>query len=410
MSVMRGNLRMALAGVKNAKWRSLLTMLGVIIGVVSVVTVVGIGEGMKRQVAGAIDHFGKDLITVRPGQVEPGLLQKPGDTNAVFGLQYTGGFTVRDVDVLRQIPEVKMIAPLGVIPGIVQADEQQLRGGTVIATSASLPEAINQEVAFGAFWESKDEDAQMAVIGSDAADTLFQEAVPLGRSFTFHGETFVVRGIFAEFNSMPLSPTAEFDDAIFIPYKTAERLTDNTAQLYALLAKPHDPKMVDETVFAITEQLKEQRGGQQDFSVLNREQNVAASDDVLGLLATWIMAVAVIALLIGGVGIMNIMLVSVTERMHEIGVRKAIGATNRQILTQFALEAVVLSVVGGIIGVVASLASIGLLRVYTDFEPIISWKAVAIATGVSLAVGIIFGSAPAIKAARKDPIDALRHE
>jgi ABC-type antimicrobial peptide transport system permease subunit len=209
---------------------------------------------------------------------------------------------------------------------------------------------------------------------------------------------------------LPLSPTAEFDNAVFIPYKTAARLTNNNSHLYVLLAKPADGVPMDVAVSAITDRLRETHGGQQDFTVLSPEQNIATSSHLLDLLSTWIMAVAAISLLIGGVGIMNIMLVSVTERMHEIGVRKAIGATGRQILGQFMLEAVVLSVLGGIIGIALSLVVQGLLYAYSDLRPVISWEAIGIATAVALVIGIVFGTLPALKAARKDPIDALRHE
>ena len=143
---------------------------------------------------------------------------------------------------------------------------------------------------------------------------------------------------------------------------------------------------------------------------MDREQTIAQGGDVLGMLTTLIAAVAAISLLVGGVGIMNIMLLTVTERMHEIGVRKAIGATSRQIMAQFLMESIVLSAVGGVIGVTAALGINGLIYTYTDLKPIVSWEAVAVAGGVSIAIGIIFGTVPAIKAARKDPIQALRHE
>jgi putative ABC transport system permease protein len=302
------------------------------------------------------------------------------------------------------------VAPLGVVPGAVQAYERTLRGGVVLATNANMPEALNQKVAYGEFWEAKNEDSNFAVIGRQAAETLFDEQVPLGKTFTFRGQTFIVRGVLEEFKNLPLSPTAEFDNAIFIPYKTAARLTNNNSHLYVLLAKPAEDSSVKMTVDAVTDRLREAHGGQQDFTVLSPEENIASSSHLLDLLTTWIMAVAAISLLIGGVGIMNIMLVSVTERMHEIGVRKAIGATGRQILGQFMLEAVVLSLLGGIIGILLSLIVQGLLYAYSDLEPVISWKAVGIATGVSLLIGIVFGTLPAVKAARKDPIDALRHE
>jgi putative ABC transport system permease protein len=408
---MRGNARMAIAGVRGAKWRSFLTMLGVIIGIVSVVTVVGIGEGMKHQVAGAMGNFGNDLITVRPGQVASEGSQLLGaSTGAAFGLQHFSGFSTEDIQTIQKIPAVGLAAPLGVVPGTVSAGSQQLHGGMVLATGADLPRVMNHKVAYGAFWEPSDENANYAALGSKAAVELFGDPVPLGKRFMFRGEEFMVRAVFDDFANVPLSPTAGFDNAVFIPYQTAARITGDRSEAYTVLAKPGDPNRVDVATFAITEELKRLRGGEQDFNVLGAEDQIASSNDMLDLLSTWILAVAAISLLIGGVGIMNIMLVSVTERMHEIGVRKAIGATNRQIMWQFLLEAVALSVVGGVIGIVLSLLAHVSLLAYTDLQPVLSWQAIAIATGISLAVGIVFGTAPAIKAARKDPIEALRHE
>jgi putative ABC transport system permease protein len=219
-----------------------------------------------------------------------------------------------------------------------------------------------------------------------------------------------VRGIFESFDNVPFSPTASFDSVIFIPYKTAARLTNNSSGPYVVLAKPGAADKLGVTISAIQEKLLDARGGERDFSVLESRESLESGNGVIRLLSMWILAVAVISLLMGGVGIMNIMLLVVTERMHEIGVRKAVGAGSRQILGQFILEATVLSVVGGLIGIALSTGAIGLLRVYTDFQPVISWTAIGIAFSVSVAIGVIFGSIPAIKAARKDPIEALRHE
>lgn len=412
-AMMRGNFRMALAGVKSAKWRSLLTMLGIIIGIVSVVTVVGIGEGIKRQVSQQIDHFGKELITIRPGTINTeGASHVLGSTDALFGMSTVGGFGVADVEAVQKTEGVDIVAPLGIVPGAVQVDDQTLSGSVVVATSSDLPAALNQSVKFGEFWDEKSEDSHFAVIGRHTAETLFHDQAPLGRTFTFRGQTFMVRGVLDEFQNLPLSPTAEFDNAIFIPYKAAAQITTNNSHLYVLLAKP---KLVvnvplQTTANAISDSLREAHGGQTDFTVLTPEQNIASSNHLLDLLATWIMAVAIISLIIGGVGLMNIMLVNVTERMHEIGVRKAIGATSRQILMQFMLEAVVLSLIGGMLGILLSLATQGFLHTYTDLKPVISWEAIAVATAVSFVIGVVFGTLPALKAARKDPIDALRHE
>ncbi|HEV7453809.1 MAG TPA: ABC transporter permease [Candidatus Saccharimonadales bacterium] len=409
--MMRGNVRMALSGVRSAKWRSILTMTGVIVGIVAVVTVVGIGEGVKRQVSNQLDHFGTDLITVRPGQTaKNNSLMGAGNTDVIFGMGSVSGLTNNDVEVIEHAGGARAVAPLGVVTGSVQVDSKTFNDVPVLAANRYLPEALNQKVAFGDFWGEKNETAATAVIGKDVAADLFEENVPLGRTFTLRGQTFVVRGVFDGFDSVPFSPTGNFDHSIFIPYQTAAALTHNDAGLYTVLVKPDDPNNIASTVKGITANLREAHGGQQDFMVLGPHQTMETGSHVLKLLTTWIVAVAAISLFIGGVGIMNTMLLSVTERMHEIGVRKAIGATSRQILGQFVLEATVLSVVGGVIGIALALAVDGLLYTYSDLKPVISWNAIGIAFGVSLAVGIIFGAAPAIKASRKDPIEALRHE
>lgn len=412
-SPMRSNLKMAMAGMRATKGRSLLTMLGVVIGIVAVVTVVGIGEGVKNQVAAQINHFGKDLITVRPGHVVIGHdAHKLSNTDLMFGLNSVSGLTAADLQAAQKAAGVGLVAPLGIVPGDVQAvsNGRKLPNALVIATNASLPRALNQSVPLGEFFSESDEGAYTAVIGQTVAQSLFQENAPLGQTFTFRGQTFIVRGIFDDFDSTPLSGTADFNDAIFIPYQTGELLTSNSLQFYSILAKPAKSSGTQAAIASITSGLRRERGGQQDFSVLNQQQNIEATSNVLDLLTTLISGVAAISLLVGGVGIMNIMLVSVTERMHEIGVRKAVGASERQILNQFMLEALVLSGAGGLLGIIISLVVDLLLRAYTSLRPAISWRAMVIATLVSMIIGVVFGVAPAIKAARKDPIEALRHE
>jgi putative ABC transport system permease protein len=305
-----------------------------------------------------------------------------------------------------------LAAPLSVVPGTVNVDGKKLDNSLVLATNGSLPGALNhEEIKYGEFFkDNQTYQAAPAVIGKNVAEALFDDTVPLGRQFTFRGQTFIVHGVFDDFKGSPLSPTSNFNNAIFIPYTIAEKLTNNSAQMFSILVKPTTSDKRDEAIAAMNTSLLAAHGGQKDFSVLNRDQSLAASSNVLDLLTTMIAAIAAISLLVGGIGIMNIMLVSVTERMHEIGIRKAIGATNRQILGQFMMEATVLSLVGGAIGVAMSLATAFLLSTYTSLHPVISWQSVLIATGVSIAIGIFFGTAPAIKAARKDPIEALRHE
>jgi len=410
----RGSLKLALDSVRSNKARSGLTMFGVIIGVVAVVTVVGLGQGVQRQIEAQTNQYGSNLITVRPGRTTASKgLQGLANTDLLFGLNSLNGLSTQDLHAVQTAPGVSVVAPLGIVSGTAQATsgptQANLPNALVLATNQDLPAALSHSLASGGFFKSNDNTANVAVLGKKAAEALFEQDAPLGNSFSFRGQTFVVVGVFDDFAATPLAGTADFNNAIFIPLGTAEQLTQNQTLFYSILAKP-DKTGVQPAVRAITNNMQAVRAGAQDFSVLDQRQNLAASSHVLTLLGGLVTAVASVALIVGGVGIMNIMLVSVTERMHEIGVRKAIGATNRQILTQFTLEAAVLSGLGGILGVLASLAVAGLLRVYTSYHPVIAWKAMIVATLASFAVGLIFGVAPAMKASREDPVEALRRE
>lgn len=411
-STSRGNLRMALTSLRSAKGRSFLTMLGIIIGIVSVTTIAGIGAGMKQQVSDQIGHFGKDLLMVRPGSVntKPNSKKLLSSTDLLFGRTPLNGLTTNDYNTVKNTPAVGVSAPLGVVSGeAVASDGQQMDNNLIIATGPGLPETLNQKVHYGSFFDD-DSELSSAVIGQQVAYQLFGQSAPLGKTFTLRGQSFIVRGVFSEFNAPPLSPTGNFDNAIFISYRMAGIITGTSPQFYAILAKPQAGQKPAVAKTDIMNSLTKAHGGQQDFSILDQKDSVAMSGGIVDLLTTFISAVAAISLFVGGIGIMNIMLVSVTERMHEIGIRKAVGATSRQILTQFMLESTVLSAVGGIIGVIFSVIVNLLLKAYTTYEPVLSWQAMLIATAVSVIVGVVFGTAPAIKAARKDPIEALRHE
>jgi putative ABC transport system permease protein len=409
-SITKGHLKAGYDSVRNAKLRSFWTMLGVIIGVTSVITVVAIGEGIKQQISGQIHHFGKDVITIRPAQLHEAPDSANRSLNLLAGLNISAPLSEKDVHTIDSSKGVSSSAPLTIATGSVKAVHGEYRDGFVLGTTADLSNLINQSLAYGVFLTFNDVGTNSAVLGQHAADAMFDEKVPLGRSFTFRGERFIVHGIFNQFNVTPLSQQADFNNAIFIPNDVAERLTKGAAPTYTVIARAESPTQTERVARNIRQALGKAHGSTTSFEVLTGNENLAASNTILDLLTRLIAGIAAISLLVGGIGIMNVMLVSVAERMHEIGIRKAVGATNRQILGQFMIESTVLSVAGGLIGIgLAYLIDFG-LRVGTNLKPVISWKVVALASGVSLLVGIVFGTIPAIKAARKDPIDALRSE
>lgn len=403
--------KLARGSILSSKWRSLLTMLGVVIGVVSVVTIVSIGQGVKQQVTAQITERGADLITILPGE----RVKRGGDGQIISFNPLIGGsgisFSEADYKTVAELADIRPVVPFGSVVGVAKTATREYAGAEIIAATEGVPAVLNQKLAFGSFYKDDEPGANSAVIGARVAEQLFGENVPLGKSLTVRDREFIVRGIFEEFeNQVSFVPGADYDNGIFIPYRAGQEMMGGTIRIDQILTRPTDPDTVDATVAIIGETLKRARAGQEDFVVLTQEENLALSAKLLDIVTSMIGAVAAISLVVGGIGIMNIMLVSVTERTKEIGIRKAVGATNRQILYQFLTEAAVLSLAGGFLGVVLALLANFLLRIFTDLQPVITWPVVGIACAAALGVGLFFGVAPALKAARKDPIEALRHE
>ncbi|MEK7603399.1 MAG: ABC transporter permease [Patescibacteria group bacterium] len=406
----KGDVRMAMSAIKSARWRSLLTMLGVIIGVSSVVITVSLGEGVKQQIVGQINHLGQDLLTVRSGKlVTRDNRGKIIDVNVAGTL---GNYVVSEQDYLnlQKHPDVSIAVPFSLVVGNPQYANKQYNAGFVIGVTHEASKVLNQPIEFGSFFKAEEADKNMAVIGRKVAERLFEENVPVGKIFRLRGEEFVVRGVFEEFESNPLAPNSNYNTAIFIPYNVGKRVSGGQSQIQQVLIKPKDAKNVNQVADRLQKSLIAAHGGQDDITVLRQSDNLAVADELLDMLTALISAVAGISLFVGGIGIMNIMLVSVSERTREIGVRKALGATNKQIMNQFVTEAATLSVVGGFFGVLVSLFANALIRIFTQLEPVVTLPIMFIAVSTAFLVGVFFGATPALQAARKDPIEALRHE
>ena len=402
-----GNVKAAINSLRSSKWRSLLTMTGVIIGITLVITTVSLGEGLKRQVLSQVNQLGSDVLTIRSGKVVS--RDKSGRVTAVNALAFLNSstLTAKDVAALKDLKSAEAVTPMAFLTSSVSDGSDQLDDAFVMATSSSLPDVLRQKMAYGDFFPSNAAGQKFAVVGSGVAQKLYSELNPTGRSITISGEHYIIRGVLAPSPGGLFSiGQTDFNSAVFVPFEQAEDLAANVNIVQILLrSKGEDTaKTIDEakTTLLATHQNRE------DFSILKQGELLNVVNSLVNRLTVFVSALAAISLVIGGIGIMSIMLVSVSERTREIGIRKAIGATNRQILNQFIVEGLVLTVSGGLIGVIISLVIFALLRLYTGLNPVITLPIMVLAVLVAVLVGVIFSIVPAYKASRKDPINALR--
>lgn len=400
---------MALTSLRQAKVHSFLTMFGIIIGVSSVVTMVSLGEGFKSQIRQQVEQTGLDTITVRPGRIVT--RDESGRVTGLNFLSTVGGSTFgeREVDIIRTVSDVAEVVPLSAVTGVPSVNGAEYVDGVVLGTTPNALNILNQKVQHGYFFDQQDSERSVAVIGRIVADKLFKEEAPIGKSMMIRGESFIVGGILESAPSLSFAAGTNFNNAVFIPYPVAKRISGGTLPIYEVLLRPADADKVDAVANETKEKLKIDRKGEEDFTILKSHENVAIADNILGLATALIAGIAAISLLVGGIGIMNIMFALVTERTKEIGIRKAIGASNQQILGQFLIEAIVLSLAGGVIGIIISLLANAGFRVLTELQPVINVPIMLLATAISVAVGVLSGIIPAMRAARKDPIEALRY-
>ncbi len=401
---------MAMNSIGRAKMRSLLTMLGVIIGITSVVMIFALGEGLKRQVAGELKDLGSDLVVIRSGNIverdQAGKVTKVNISD-VFTQSI---LTEKDLDAVKAIPGVSYAAPIAFLSApIVTEDGKKLSGDTaIIATTPQIRDVLNRNVETGEFFTTPELAKNLVILGPDVALELYGEDPAVGRIIKIKNTDYIIRGVMERTDPSPLDlVNTDFNRAVYIPLGSAKALSGGSLGIREIDVKLAETDVSAETVTAINQKILELHGAQ-DFSVLEAKDFVGVVDQVFSVLTTFVGAVAGISLLVGGIGIMNIMLVSVSERTREIGIRKSIGATNQQILGQFLVEAIILTMIGGLIGIAISLVVSGALRLYTDIHPFVEPRVVLIAVGVTLAVGITSGIVPALKAARKDPIESLR--
>jgi putative ABC transport system permease protein len=401
------DLKIAITNLKATKVRTALTILGIVIGVASVTAIFALGEGAKNMVRGQINQLGNDIITIRPGKLalnEAGSLFSSG----VLPTFSSSTLTERDLDTIRATEGVQKAAPFMFVTGSI-AINQRAVGGTIIATTADCAKTLNFNLRSGEFL-SNSIVRETVVLGHDLAIQLLGSDVAIGQKVTLRGQEFTVVGILKSFDSsIAVSNAVDLNRSAFVSMEAGKSFNQGIAQIQQITVKADDANQTTTTARTLHDSLLKNHGGEEDFSVLRPEEALELTDQLFRVLTTFISAIASISILVGGIGIMNIMLVSVTERTREIGIRKAVGATNRQVLSQFMIEALVMTLAGGIFGIATGYAAAFVVGTFLGFMPGITAGIVGISMGIALLVGLLFGAWPAFKAARKDPIEALRY-
>jgi putative ABC transport system permease protein len=387
--------RVALGALVANRLRSALTMLGVVIGVAAVVVLVALGSGAKQEVEQQVEGLGSNIIIVVPGKFEL------GSAPSISRL------TLDDVDLLGRVVGDPRRVAVSIASGENVGVGRRQTFVTVNGVNENVPNVFDRPIARGDYITASDVDTRrrVAVLGSTVVRRVFGDVDPLGRQVSIAGVRFRVIGVFA-----PVGSTfgVDRDTEVHIPVTAAQRLF-GVDRIDALAVKAPRADDVEPLQKKLTAALQDKYDGEQ-FSAVTQTQILGTIGRILGLLTLVLSAIAAISLLVGGVGVSNIMLVSVRERTREIGLRKALGARQRDILLQFLIEAVLLCVVGGVIGIALGVGSSLLVAAVTPLPAVIAWWSPALAFAVSAAVGIFFGVAPARRAGRLDPVVALRTE
>lgn len=401
------DLKIAITNLKATRVRTLLTILGIVIGVASVTVVFSLGEGARTMLTNEVKTLGDDVLTVRPGKA----IRDDGKVTSYNFLAALSASTLTEHD-LRSITEtsgVDAAAPLMLITGSLSNPDRHESQGTIVATTADAEQVLDLKLRAGEFINPESPRGTV-VLGQDLAVSLLHSDGVIGQKVIIRGQEFTVSGILKHFDSSAsVSNVFDLNSAAFIQMDDGKGFNQGIAQIQQINIRAQSVGEARATADAVQKKLLENHGGEEDFSVLRPEETVQLTDNVFNIVTSFTSAVASISIIVGGVGIMNIMLVSVTERTREIGIRKAVGATNHQILSQFLIEALLMSVVGGIAGVLCGYVLAYIAGTFLGFMPGVTWQIITTALGVSLVVGLLFGAWPAIKAARKDPIEALRY-
>lgn len=405
----RTHYRLAKDSLRRSKPRAFLTCLGIAIGVASIILILSLMGSINRLISDQVKSVGNDLIVVRPTthkDVVDSIVSELTSSNQFM----RSNLTLADVDIIKNLDTVSAAAPIAISTNTIQG-EKTVESGSVLGTTADLLPILNLSLKSGNFISDPKKDTpedtpKTSVIGRDLSLELFGTTESVGRTLSVQGTKFLITGVLSRVEDPINFNNVDFDRTLILPVNYLKSL-DDTIQIQQINAKVTTTDALADTATTINSSLKDAKSGDTNFSTAYGDQISHPAGSLFSIVSSMLTLVAGISLIVGGIGVMNIMLVAVAERTHEIGIRKAVGATNTNIFLQFLFESLILCFLGSLLGLALGYAFAFLLSIITPFTPFISWQILLAVVYISIVVGTLFGLYPAIKASRKHPIDSL---
>lgn len=411
------SIKLALYSLHNNKGRTVLTLVGVVIGIMSVIVVNSSGQAVKNYVLGEFESFGNDIVQIEPKVPSTSGVSSDNAAGQAMGVQITT-LKESDAEAIERLPNVKGYA-YGTIGQEILSYRNENKKALIFGVSANYPIVDSAtKVSEGNFYTERDDDslAQVVVIGKDIREALFGNDEAIGKNVRIKGMNFKVVGVAAERGAVTF---INYDEMIYIPARTVQKKILGVDYIKFITAKVEDVSKIEATAAEITDTMKRlhktYKPEQEDFLVMTMQEARKMVDDIFKTITILLLALTSISLVVGGVGIMNVMYVAVVERTFEIGLRKALGARSKNILRQFLCEAVIITVMGGVAGIVLGFL-VNLLLSYIfkllgfELNLPLTLNSVLLGVGFSMVTGIIFGYYPAWKASKLSPMEALRKE
>lgn len=405
--LIRTHYKLAKDAIKKNRTRSFLTCLGIAIGVASIILILSLMGSISNLIKNETKSIGNDLIVVRPISTKDSVTNIVEELTSANSFQ-TSNLSLKDVDAISQMEDISVVSPIAVSANTVTSEKNTFESVPILGTNKDFINIEPLALKYGNFLTDNNKQNSV-VLGRTLSLALFNTInSTVGKSVSIMGEKFIIVGVLDEINQSINFNNIDLDNALIIDASSLEKLT-GSIQIQQINIKAKNTDSLAATSSNIQNTLITNKSGDKNFSVIYGDNITHPASNLFTIVSGILAIVAAISLIVGGIGVMNIMLVSVAERTHEIGIRKSVGASSRNILIQFLFEALILSITGGIFGLVLGYIISFFISIVTPFAPFVSWEIIATTFLTTLVIGIVFGIYPALKAASKNPIDSLKH-